>query len=286
MTEPVTDWIQFWNRLVQQREQARRPESLPDAKDRWSARAEEYDTVTQRRWAHKDTSREFLVSLLKSLPEPTLLDIGAGGGKWTVPLAPFVRQVTAVEPSPAMRARLQEHLARQGVANATVVPEAWPCADMPAHDVTLCSHSMYGFADFESFIRGIEAVTRHTCVLLMRAPPLDGIMADAARHIFGHPYDSVNFQIAFNALLQMGLFPNVLMEDPRAWNPWTHDSVADALTEVKRRFRLYDDTTHDAFLTDLLKRRLIRSEGKYIWPCGTHSALVYWPVSPQKEKHE
>lgn len=282
---PMTDWLQLWGSLVKQREDLRRRESSPDTEDRWSARAEEYDARTRRRWARDDSSREFLISLLKSLQGATLLDIGAGGGKWAVPLAPFARHITAVEPSPAMRARLQAHLTQQGIAHVTIVPDAWPCANMPAHDIALCAHSVYGFPDFETFIRSIQAVTRHTCVLLMRAPPPDGIMAEAARHIWGHPHDSVNFQIAFNALLQMGIFPNVLMEDPRTWDPWSHDSLDDALTEVKRRFRLYDDTTHDAFLKDLLRRRLIRSEGKYVWPCGTHSALVYWRVSPQAPPH-
>ena len=280
MTEQITDWIQFWNRLVREREQARRPEPLPDAKDRWSARAEDYDAHTRRRWAHQDSSREFLVGLLKSLKQPTLLDIGAGGGKWAVPLAPWARQITAVEPSAAMRARLETHLAKENITNVAIVPEAWPCAGIPMHDVTLCSHSMYGFSDFEAFIRGFQAATRHTCVLLMRAPPLDGIMAEAARHIWGHPYDSVNYPIAFNALLQMGIFPNVLMEDPRAWDPWMHNSVDEARIEIKRRFRLYDDPTHDAFLTDLLTRRLMFKNGKFVWPCGTLSALMYWRVRP------
>lgn len=276
---PITDWIALWNRLVREREDRRHHEPLPDAKDRWSARAEGYDARTQCRWAAQDTSREFLVSLLKSLPEPTLLDIGAGGGKWAVPLAPFARHITAVEPSPAMRARLQGHLAERKIANVSIVPEAWPC-NVPMHDVTLCSHSIYGFDDFVGLVRGLEAVTRHTCVWLLRAPPPDGIMADAARHILGHPYDSVNFQIALNALLQMGIFPNVLMEDPRTWDPWTHDSVDDALAEVKRKLRLYDDPTHDAFLRDLLERRLVRKDGRHVWPCGTHAALVYWQVKP------
>lgn len=277
----TTNWVQLWNQLVRQRENGRRPDPVPDADDRWSARAGEYDARTQYRWAAKDTSREFLVSLLNSLQKPTLLDIGAGSGKWAVPLAPCVRHVTAVEPSPAMRARLQEHLKERNIDNVTVVPDAWPCAHMTPHDVTLCSHSMYGFDDFQQFLHSVQAVTQHTCVWLMRAPPLDGIMADAARHVLGHPYDSVNFQIAFNALMQLGIFPNVLMEDPRTWDPWTHESVADALAEVKRKLRLYDDTTHDAFLKDLLERRLIRKDGRYVWPCGTHAALVHWRVNPK-----
>jgi SAM-dependent methyltransferase len=280
-----TDWIRLWNELVRQREEQRREPAAPDPRDRWSARAEGYDARTQSRWAAKDTSREFLVSLLKSLPSPTLLDIGAGSGKWAIPLAPYAKLVTAVEPSPSMRARLQDHLAEKKIGNVSVAPEAWPC-DVPPHDVTLCSHSMYGFHDFEKFVRGVQAVTRHTCVWLMRAPPLDGIMADAARHVLGHPYDSVNFQIAFNALMQMGIFPNVLMEDPRTWDPWVHDSVADALTELKRKLRLYDDPRHDAFLNDLLERRLIRTDGRFVWPCGTHAALVHWRVTSKAEANE
>lgn len=280
------DWIGLWNDLAKQREAGRRDEALPDTGDRWSARAAVYDARTRDRWAAKDTSREFLFSLLQSLGKPTLLDIGAGSGKWAVPLAPFAEYITAVEPSPAMRTRLEENLAQHGIHNVTVVPQPWPCKGVPIHDITLCSHAMYGFGDFEAFVRGVQAATRHTCVWLMRAPPLDGIMADAARHIFGHPYDSVNFHIAFNALLQLGIFPNVLMEDPRTWDPWVHDSVEDALIEVKRKLRLYDDTTHDAFLKDLLNRRLIFKDGRYVWPCGTHAALMHWQVQPKENTHE
>ena len=290
MTDPAqtageVDWVALWNSLVRRREQMRRPEPLPDADDRWSARAPTYDARSQARWAARDTSREFLVGLLEGLSKPTLLDIGAGSGKWVVPLAPHCRQITAVEPSASMRSRLEKHLGERGIANVTVVPEAWPCPDVPMHDVTLCSHAMYGFADFAGFVRGVQAVTRHTCVWLMRAPPLDGIMAEAARRVLGHPYDSVNFQLAFNALLQLGIFPNVLMEDPRTWDPWVHDSVPEALAELKRKLCLYEDTSHDAYLNDLLERRLIRRDGRYVWPCGTHAALVYWQVHREGDSH-
>ena len=280
------DWVSLWNNLVKQREAARRDEPLPDAGDRWSARAAVYDARTRNRWAAKDTSREFLLSLMKSLGKPTLLDIGAGSGKWAVPLAPLAASVTAVEPSPAMRARLEENIARHNLRNITIVPRPWPCDGLPVHDISLCSHAMYGFDDFAAFVSGVHAATRHTCVWLMRAPPLDGIMADAARRLFGHPYDSVNFHIAFNALLQLGIFPNVLMEDPRTWDPWVHDSVDDALAEMKRKLRLYDDTTHDAFLRDLLERRLVRKDGRYVWPCGTHAALMYWQVPAKENAHD
>ncbi len=274
---PAPDWIRLWNHLVRHREALRRPEPLPDSGDRWSARARTYDERAQLRWARPDSSRDFLAALLRSLPHATLLDVGAGGGKWTIPLAPLVRHVTAVEPSPAMRARLLDHLARRGIRNVTVVPKAWPCR-VPRHDVVLCAHAMYGFDDFEALIHGLQSAARHSCALLMRAPPLNGLMAAAARHLWGHPYDSPNAQIAFNALHQMGLFPDIRMEDPVTWDPWAHDSLPDAMDRIKRHFRLYDDPSHDAFLRRLLQRRLIRKGRRWIWPDSTHSALLHWRI--------
>jgi hypothetical protein len=76
----------------------------------------------------------------------------------------------------------------------------------------------------------------------------------------------------------MGLFPNVLIEDTGLWDAWTHDSLEEALTDAKRRLDLSEGehSEHDAFLRDLLRRRLTQQEGHYVWPPGVRSALVYW----------
>ena len=141
----ITDWVSLWNTLVKQREAARRDEPLPDAGDRWSARAAVYDARTHDRWAAKDTSREFLCSLMKSLGRPTLLDIGAGSGKWAVPLAPLAASVTAVEPSPAMaRARLEENIARHNLRNITILPRAGRATACPFTTSPSRSHADAG----------------------------------------------------------------------------------------------------------------------------------------------
>jgi hypothetical protein len=36
---------------------------------------------------------------------------------------------------------------------------------------------------------------------------------------------------------------------------------------------------HDVFLQDLLRRNLTLKDGKYLWPRGIRSALVYWDVN-------
>lgn len=274
----VMDWLELWNELVNRHAWRYGPSETPENRDCWRTRAQEFDSHERNRRSRRDSSRTFLISLLKALPESAVLDIGAGTGKWAVLLAPYARRVTAVEPSLAMIEKMRGNLARARIDNVDIVQAAWPDGSIKQHDVTLCSHAMYGFADFAQFVQSIQSVTRHTCVLLLRAPTMGGVMAEAARHIWGHPYDSPNYQIAVNALLQLGLFPNVLMEEPVSWEPWQNDSLAEALVDIKRRLGLSEHAEHDEFLSDLLKRRLAVKDGKYVWPHGMRTAMIFWRV--------
>jgi hypothetical protein len=173
---------------------------------------------------------------------------------------------------------MREKLAAQGHTNVETVQGAWPDVLVEPHDFSLCSHAMYGYPDLPAFVRRMVASTRCTCFLVLRAPSLDCVLAEAARHIWGQPHDSPNFTIAYNVLLQMGIYPNVLMENTGLWDSRSSESLEQALSAVKRRFGLDGMTEHDDFLADLLRRRLTYQDGQYVWPREVRSALVYWTV--------
>jgi len=275
----MTDWLALWNDLVNLREWRYQSNDAPENHDRWKTRAHDFDSHVRRRWAKPDSARAFFIALLKALPNSTVLDIGAGTGKWAITLAPYAKLVTAVEPSPAMLEKMRANLADEQINNIEIVPMRWQDAAVAAHDLALCSHAMYGMPDFAGFIHKMQAVTRHTCALVLRAPALDGVMAEAALKVWGHPYDSPNYHIALNALLQMGIFPNVLMEEPASWEPWAHASLEEACVEIKLRLRLGERTEHDEFLRDLLRRRLKFQDGKFVWSPSMRTALIFWRVN-------
>lgn len=280
--EQATDWIRLWQELVEVHEQRRASgkRKRGERGDAWSMRARSFEAAVRERWAQPDSSRRTVLAALQAHPGATLLDIGAGTGAWVRLLAGHAHLVTAVEPSPSMLEVMEENLAAEGIENVQIVQGSWPDVDVAPHDYALCSHAMYGYPDLPAFVGRMIEVTRRTCFLVMRAPVLDAPMAEAAMRVWGQPYDSPNLQVGYNALLQMGLFPNVLMENTGAWPGWTHSSLEEALAEIKRRLGVAEKSEHDEFLEDLLRRRLVWQDGQYVWPPGARSGLVYWDVEP------
>lgn len=277
--QSVPDWLCLWQELVEARARGRAKAESDAHPDIWQAKARRYHEAVQQRWATPDSSRNFIAADLEQHPGDTVLDIGAGTGAWVVFLAQRARRVTALDPSPAMLSVLRQNVADAGLSNVSIVAGGWPETEVALHDVVLCSHALYGVADFAAFVRKMEATARRRCYILLRIATPDGVMAQAAQHVWGQPHDSPNFQIAYNALLQLSIFASVLLEDSGFRRPWSHASLDEALAEVKQRLDLVEDHTHDTFLRDLLIRNLTEVEGQWVWPRGSRAALVYWDVA-------
>jgi len=117
---------------------------------------------------------EPVLDVLQALarPEATWLDIGAGAGRYALPLALRVRQVIAVEPSAGMRRALRTGLDEHGIDNVRVVPGFWPeslteLGPLPAADVALIAHVGYDIEGIGPFLDAMEAAVRERCVAVM-----------------------------------------------------------------------------------------------------------------------
>jgi len=277
--EPITDYILLWRQLSEARKDPHAPEPTTinaGEGDAWRARARGFHQRVVRRWSRPDSSRDYVQSQVDG--DTTVLDIGAGTGSWTLLLAKQAKHVTAVDPSRAMLEVLQENVQASGLSNVSVVYGGWPDAQVEPHDLTLCAHAMYGYPDFPHFIQRILDVTRRRVCLLVRMPVPDGVMAAAATRVWGQPHDSPNGTIAYNALLQMGIFPDVLMEDTGAWGEWKNASIDEALDETRRKLGLHGPSEHDDYLRGLLAERLTWDGEQYVWPASMRSALITWTV--------
>ena len=104
---------------------------------------------------------------LEVLPEGgSVLDVGAGGGRASLPLAPPAGLVVAVDPSAELLAAFSDAARREGVAHRLVEGQ-WPdvAAGVEPHDVVVCHHVVYNVPDLVPFARALTECARRRVVL-------------------------------------------------------------------------------------------------------------------------
>ncbi len=163
---------QAWQDLVIRREaQARRLQQPPPQDDYWGRRLDSRSTLL----APGDPDQDPLLARILDLVRPgdTVLDVGAGGGRYAIPLARSSARVIAVEPSPAMAAALRTNAGQYGVP-VEVIEAAWQDVHpVPRADVVVCANVITPVAPIEAFLTSLIEATHRDLVLIVRVTQLD-----------------------------------------------------------------------------------------------------------------
>lgn len=141
----------------------RRTDAAAD-REFWSEFAPRYD-YTVGGIASVANALAAVRGLLRS--SDTLLDVGAGTGRFAVQLAREVQAITAVDHSPNMLAILSDAAVAAGVNNITVVEhEFTPGSTLPVHDVVLAAWSLYRSTDLDGVLSALVAAARRNLVIV------------------------------------------------------------------------------------------------------------------------
>jgi SAM-dependent methyltransferase len=162
-------------RVRANREQVDRVREVPDGRDF-------YAPVTSLFRADPRRTDEPVLDLLRALVEPgeTWLDIGAGAGRYALPIALLVHEVIALDPSSGMLGALGDQMAEFDVPNIRPIEGRWPpdaalaatLGPFPVADVALIAHVGYDVEAIGPFVDAMEGATRRLCVaVLMERQP-------------------------------------------------------------------------------------------------------------------
>src|SRR5215813_12420451 len=158
--------LEAWRRRVSaNREQAERLREGTPPRDFYAAVASDFRANPRRT---DEPALEQLRSLVR--PGETWLDIGAGGGRYALPLALLAKSIIAVEPSEGMRNVLQAGMTEHGISNIEIVPSRWPMDGAPTADVALIAHIGYDIEEIGPFLDAVEAAARRLCVAVLVTP--------------------------------------------------------------------------------------------------------------------
>lgn len=273
--------VERWDALLQAR--ARQMDAAyarlgRTSADFWDRRARGFHRTT------RDTvARDPFFSRLQRevIPGTTVLDVGAGTGRFTLALAPLVEHVTAVEPNQTMLNYLREDLSEQGLNNITVVQTTWEDApgDLSA-DIVICSHVLYPIKEVVPFLAKLQAATRRACYLYLRANHFDALTAHLWRHFHGDerclPPGYIH---ALDVLFEMGIYADVeIVKLPVSMRFPSLDVAVDELLE---QLILPDDEQTRTELRKLLGDWLVERDGMLVPPDKEMvCAIIKMPVSP------
>lgn len=194
--EPAALLAEWTRRVRANNEQAERVRERPERPDFYAPVAGSFKVDPRR-------TNEPALDVLRAMVQPgeTWLDIGAGAGRYALPLALAGASVVALDPSKAMLAGLREAMTEFEVGGIRAIEARWPTEDPPVADVAFIAHVSYDIAEIGPFLNAMEASARRMCVavLLSEAPATAAAGLWPAVH--GEPRDLLPALPEFLALL-------------------------------------------------------------------------------------
>ena len=140
--------------------------------------------------------------------EGTVIDIGAGVGRFAIPLAQEGMNVTAVEPSEEMRRHLLGSMEQNGISSQIkVIPSPWPLDEDLHADVAFSSFVIQFSRDPVKFIRAMEKSANKRCILAIHVDQPLGFLKEVWKvfHPSETPPAMLTFSKLYPMLLNMGI---------------------------------------------------------------------------------
>ena len=207
-----------WNEIWKQRQKLHESSKISDDPSHdWNRKenAERYDQNARNKY---DDRIQTTIAALDITKDSRVLDIGAGPGTLAIPIAPLVKEITAVEPGAGMVEILKAHAQREGIRNITCIQKLWEDVDIARdlfcpYDIVIASLSLT-MHDIREALEKMDAAASGSVNLFwfVDMPFWERMYADLWEPLHGNPYYSgPKADCLFGVLYQMGIYPDVTM---------------------------------------------------------------------------
>jgi SAM-dependent methyltransferase len=179
----------------------------------WDSGAEMYDRMAKMEKSYTLNQ----INAFDTTTEDTVLDIGCGPGRISVPMAQRAKSVTALDSSEKMLAYCQQNAKEAGVSNLRTCLLDWkkavPGSDLEPHDIVIASRSP-GMND----IQKLSSLARKYVVVIAwaNAPNIPMILGDLFKGVEETRRTPpmridrrVGYNVTYNIIYDAGYDPNI-----------------------------------------------------------------------------
>ena len=273
---PIAEWERIVLARDQQREALRRPGD-PAPERFWEKRAQRFARFSRQ----LDPDDPFLrVVRTQARPSDTLLDVGAGAGRFALPLARDVTTVVAVDPSPAMLAELRQAADTAGIRNVETVEARWEEADLLPADLVICAHVVYPLRQIGPFVEKLDAHVGRSGFIYMRLGQVDDWVAEAWEQVHGEPrLPHPDFRLLERVLAELHI--PATLELVSFTNRVTYAGIDEARDDLGERLGVAPGSPEADRLDAYLRERLLPvSDGVGFPPRPVQGAIFCWRRGP------
>jgi SAM-dependent methyltransferase len=259
------------DRVRTERDQVNRRREIDDPTDFYAPVAERFRHDPRR---SGDAVLDRLLALGR--PTDTWLDIGAGGGRYALPIALHARAVIAIDPSEGMLSVLRDGMREHGIDNVQPIKDRWPLDDeLPSADVALMAHVGYDIERIGPFLDAMESAARRLCVAVLA----EGAMTTVATLFWEPVHGEVRVPLPalpefLGVLMARGRLPSVALEDRV---PAAFDSYDDLVMMARRQLWVRPGSAKDEELLRLVKANASDRDGRWALDWGrSRIGVVTW----------
>lgn len=263
MENTAIDWNVVWKEQSARRSVAKRDVNF------WNEKARHF---TKKPW-ESNYPEDFL-----KIMEPrrcwSVFDMACGTGTLTIPLAKYVRRITAADFAPKMLEALNEQCRAEGIDNVTTInaswEDDWKSKGIGEYDVVVASRSLV-VEDLQQAIMKLNSTARERVYIstIVGDGPHDRKIYEAlGRRLTPGP----DYIYTYNLLHQLGIYASIsFIKDVRQESFRHHDEAFDHFDNFIGRLTSGEKTD----LRRYLDEHLVCRNGKW---CFDYRRVTLWAV--------
>lgn len=214
----------LWNeRAEAASEQLRRALEKSIVDDSWNQLSARFAPVAERE------PEDPVITLMRPWLESTdtVVDVGCGAGRLTVPLAGICKSVIGLDPSPSMLIDLAHQVRDRSISNVRIDEANWEGWPEESADVVLISHLLYSIHPIEGFLQKAHRVASRRIVVMLSTLQPVAYVHPLWESVYGEPCVEAPGADEFGALLESwGIAADIEAMEPLAPRPFPDATVA------------------------------------------------------------